>query len=249
MYLYVVVQEKESYYKDGPNGRVKVRLEQASHQRCLVVPYQEFNPAVVWELRPRAVAFSGFGRHFQDRKIEWFFGIDEVLRGCELPMLCFCGSHQLLGFCFNGDIRRRKVLRDQPMRKLKPGDPAPRRPAGDGSDLSGYFVADGFVPIRRVRNDPLFAGLPKLMTMRCAHYCQVRKLPPGFELLASSDHCRIEAMRHRRRVLYGTQFHPEAYEPPFFHGRKLLENFAAIVERYWSRAVPGATGGNTPRVI
>ena len=71
------------------------------------------------------------------------------------------------------------------------------------------------------------------VTMRCSHYCEVKKLPKGFELLASSDHCRIEAMRHKHKPLYGTQFHPEAYDEPFLHGKRLLENFAAIVDEFW----------------
>jgi GMP synthase (glutamine-hydrolysing) len=53
-----------------------------------------------------------------------------------------------------------------------------------------------------------------------------------FVLLASGDHCRIEAMRHRTRPLYGTQFHPEACAEPFLHGKRLLANFAAIVDHF-----------------
>lgn len=234
MYIYVTVQEKEGYYRDGPSGRVKARLEQASGERCLVVPYQEFDMDVVAELQPRGIAMSGFGGHFQSRKVEWFLGMDAVLHKADLPILCFCGSHQLLGFCFNRNLRKTKVLRDQPMRKLRRDEELPRRPQGSPEyDLSGYFVADGFYPIRIVKRDPLFAGLPNPMLMRCSHYCEVKTLPKGFRLLATGEHCKIEAMRHVSRPLYGTQFHPEAYDAPFFHGRKLLENFAQIVNGFW----------------
>jgi len=236
VYVYVVVQEKESYYQYGPAGQVKARLEQASGERCLIVPYQEFDMRALRELRPRAVVMSGFGGHFQSRKIEWFYGMDEVLRKAELPMICLCGSHQLLGFSYNKNLRRTKLLRDQPMRKLTAKDDLPRRPQGDPKyDLSQYFVADGFYAIKRVKEDPLFAGLPETMMMRCAHYCEVKRLPAGFELLAASGHCAIEAMRHADKPLYGTQFHPELYEAPFFDGRKLLANFAAIVKKFWAR--------------
>lgn len=234
MYLFITVTESEQYYASGPSGNVKARLEEASGERCLIVPYQEISMAVVEQLAPRAIAMSGFGGHFQDRKIEWFYGMDEVLHNANLPMLCFCGSHQVLGFCFNRNIRKLKLLRDQPMRKLGAGEHWPRRPAADPrNDLSAYFVADGFFPIRQEQDDPLFAGLPKTMIMRCSHYCEVKKLPPDFVLLAASDHCPIEAMRHCHRPLYGTQFHPEAYAEPFLHGRKLLENFAAIADGFW----------------
>ena len=90
-----------------------------------------------------------------------------------------------------------------------------------------------------MKKDPLFRGLKETMVMRCAHYCEVKKLPRDFELLATGEHCRVEAMRHRDRPLWGTQFHPEAYEAPFLDGRTLLENFARIVNDFWG----GRCGG------
>jgi GMP synthase-like glutamine amidotransferase len=234
MYIFVAVQEKEHYYANGPSGRTKARLELASEERCLVVPYQEFDMALVQDLKPRAIVMGGFGGHFQSRKVEWFLGINDVIHQADLPILCFCGSHQVLGFSFNRDLQRVKQLRDEPIRKIKPNEGFPRRAQGDPKfDLSGYFVAEGFFPITRIKPDPLFRGLPKKMIMRCSHYCEVKRLPPSFELLASSAHCRIEAMRHQDKLLYGTQFHPEAYEAPFSHGRRLLENFANIVRDFW----------------
>jgi len=233
MYLYIVVQEKDSYYQHGPDSKIKVRLEEASGERCLVIPYQEFNLAVVEELRPRAIAMSGFGGHWESREVAWFYGMDEVLHRAEVPIIGFCGSHQLIGFSFTRDLHQTERLYDEPMRKLAPDEDVPRQ----AGDLAEYFVAEGFYPIRRVVDDPLFAGLPEVMIMRCWHYCEVKQLPPGFALLATSGHCRIAAMRHTDRPLYGTQFHPEAYEAPFFDGRTMLANFARIVDDYW-RARP-----------
>jgi GMP synthase-like glutamine amidotransferase len=233
MYIFVTVQDKEQYYSDGPAGRNKARLEKASGERCLIVPYREFDLKVVRDLKPRAVVMSGFGGHFQSRPVKWFLGMDEVLHTADLPMLCICGSHQVLGFSFNKNLRRVKQLRDEPVRKIKANEDFPRRAQGDPKyDLSEFYVAEGFFPITRIKPDPLFRGLPKRMIMRCSHYCEVKKLPSSFELLATSAHSRIEAMRHRSRPLYGTQFHPEAFEAPFFHGRRLLENFANIVRDF-----------------
>ena len=79
------------------------------------------------------------------------------------------------------------------------------RPLLDARDST---MAAGHDSRTETINDPeLFC---RQMMLRCAHYCEVKKLPPGFELLASSGHCRIAAVRHRDRPLYGTQFHPEA---------------------------------------
>lgn len=236
VYIYVRVMDSEAYDANGPDSgtcRIKSRLEQASGEPCLVVPYERFDMALVRQLQPRAIAMSGFGNHWQSYKVPSFYGMDDVLHQADLPIICFCGSHQLLGFSFNLDLHRTPLLEDEPMRHLAP-DEEPRRPAGSSAyDLSDYFVAEGFYHTGRIADDPLFRGLPQPMLMRCSHYCEVKTLPPGFVRLAESAHCHIEAMKHESRPLYGTQFHPEAYEAPHFHGRTLLENFAAIVRDFW----------------
>ncbi len=235
MYIYVVVVDQKGYDENGPgSGHIKARLELASGEPCLIVPYRRFNMKLVEELKPRGIAMSGFGGHFEDRKVRWFWGMDEVLHQAEVPILCFCGSHQVLGFSYNQNLRKTKSLRDPIIRKLRPNEDFPRRATTDPK-LKNRYLADGIFPIQQVRKDPLFKGLPKNLLMRCSHSCEVKKLPRDFELIASSAHCKIEGMRHKTKTLYGVQFHPEAFAAPYFHGRTLLENFADIVNDYWSK--------------
>jgi len=47
-------------------------------------------------------------------------------------------------------------------------------------------------------------------------------LPEGFVMLANSDHCPNEAMKHNSNPIYGVQFHPESSGE---NGRVLFENF------------------------
>ena len=242
MYIYVVVLDQDVYERDGPGfffSRFKSRIEQASGEPCLTVFYRQFNLSLLNELQPRAVVMSGFGRRFQDYQVEWFLGMAEVMHKADLPMLCICGSHQLLGFTFNQDLRQTAHLEDEPMRLLGYDEDLPHQTAeGACSDLSPYYLAKGFFPIRRVKSDPLFAGLPGVMMMHCWHYCEVKRLPAGFEILASSNHCRIESMRHVSRPLYGIQFHAEAYEAPYHDGRQLLANFFQIAQDFWRSRPP-----------
>lgn len=245
MYLYVAVIEKERYYAEGYNSVTAVRLEQASGERCVVVPYQELSLALVEELKPHAIVMSGFGGHFQDREVRWFLGMDEVMQRAQLPMLCICGSHQLLAHAFSRDLARVERLYDEPIRKLEPEEDFPRQPLlyTPIKDIASYYVASGFYPIRVVKADPLFEGLPPVIHLRCAHYCEVKRLPAGFELLAASKHSPIEAMKHTTRPLYGVQFHPEKYEAPWLDGQQLLKNFACVVSEYWEdRWLHSSTG-------
>ena len=55
------------------------------------------------------------------------------------------------------------------------------------------------------------------------HRDQVEAVPPGFDVLASTDTCAIAAMAHRERPLMAVQFHPEVVHTT--SGTKILSNF------------------------
>jgi len=215
---------------DAGHNRIKARLEQISSERCLIVPFEELYPELVAELNPRAIVVSGFSKSLDAFNVESFYGLDEVLHGADIPAIGLCGGHQLFGYFFNGSIREMTRLEDQPMRKLDPLEDTPR----NVSYHPDFFYANGVYPVFKVKEDPIFEGLPEVMYMQCWHYCEVKQLPGSFELLARTGHCGIEAMKHKTKPIYAVQFHPEAYEDPFFDGRTLLENFAKITERYWN---------------
>ena len=53
------------------------------------------------------------------------------------------------------------------------------------------------------------------------------------------DECPVEAFKHRQRPLYGTQFHPEAYDEDHPQGQIILRNFLRLA----GIAAPPAAGG------
>ena len=73
-------------------------------------------------------------------------------------------------------------------------------------------------------DSPIFNRLPNEIEMMEDH-CETISIPPGFELVASSDACVNEAMQHKERPIYGVQFHPEVSGN---HGRVIVENFVKI---------------------
>lgn len=75
-----------------------------------------------------------------------------------------------------------------------------------------------------VGNSPLFNGLQPDVEMMEDH-CECISLPKGFELLASSQTCEVEAMKHPDRAWFGVQFHPEVSGAA---GERLLRNFLSL---------------------
>jgi anthranilate synthase component 2 len=74
-------------------------------------------------------------------------------------------------------------------------------------------------------NDPIFAGLPRRITMGRYHSWVVSRegLPDCLEITAESDEGQIMALRHRHYNLHGIQFHPESVLTP--QGKDIIKNW------------------------
>ncbi|MFC1525800.1 type 1 glutamine amidotransferase [Candidatus Latescibacterota bacterium] len=223
MIVWVRVETLARYEAGDGDFKIKRRLEELSGEPCLVVHMSEADPAVLRPLQPRALLLSGCGTWFRDFEVSDFYLFEDMVSElADVPTIAFCGSHQLLGFMYNHGFRNLERAVDEPMRKLAPGEP---QTGTVSATTAGWFSELGFFPIRKVVADPLFEGLPDPFMVRESHFCEIKTLPPGFELIATNDNCRVQAIRHTERLLYSTQFHPEAWADEYPHGRQLLLNF------------------------
>ena len=80
-------------------------------------------------------------------------------------------------------------------------------------------VGDCTVVIDKV--DPLFNGVEKSFVVKQNHKDSI-SLPEDFVLLAHSDKCKVQVMKHKKSPIYSTQFHAE------LSNSLLIENFLAI---------------------
>ncbi len=201
------------------------RFEQAAGGRvCLTVPFQHFTPALLRRLQPDAIILSGFARSFQDYEVRDFYPVADCIEQAEeIPILALCGSHQLLGFLFNGALRSSPRLYDEPIRARRPGEPIL-----NPDYHPEHYMERGFFELTLHEEDPLFEGCRRPPIVYESHYCEIKTLPEGFRLLASTPECRIQTMRHETRPLIGLQFHPEDYSERFPDGRRILENFLRL---------------------
>jgi GMP synthase (glutamine-hydrolysing) len=120
----------------------------------------------------------------------------DYLRELDIPILGICLGMQLMGTTFGGQVA--------------PGT------------IGGYAQ----VQVEVVKENDILKGLPKCFKTWASHADQIAKLPPDFEVLARSNVCEIEALKHVRRPLYGVQWHPEVIHTEY--GQELLGNFIEI---------------------
>ncbi|AMQ18212.1 GMP synthase subunit A [Thermococcus peptonophilus] len=113
-----------------------------------------------------------------------------------VPILGICLGHQLIAKHFGGKVGR-----------------------GEKAEYS-------LVEIEILDEDDLFKGLPRKLRVWESHMDEVKELPPGFKLLAKSETCPVEAMKHERLPIYGVQFHPEVAHTE--HGAEVYRNFAEL---------------------
>jgi GMP synthase (glutamine-hydrolysing) len=77
--------------------------------------------------------------------------------------------------------------------------------------------------------DELFSGLPKTFNAWESHNDEVKELGKDFQILAHSESCKVQAVKHSKRPLYGVQFHPEVEHTE--HGYDIFKNFLKLCEK------------------
>jgi GMP synthase (glutamine-hydrolysing) len=100
-----------------------------------------------------------------------------------------------------------------------------------GHHITGYLYGSellrsiepesGDFEVKIIKEDPVFKGIPNIFNVRQMHNDSIT-LPNDFELLATSETCKNQLMKHRSKPLYTCQFHPE------FNNHKLILNFLEL---------------------
>jgi len=100
-----------------------------------------------------------------------------------------------------------------------------------GHHISGYLFGanllhseepeSGDFSVKIIHSDPIFKGLPESFKVKQMHNDSIT-LPKNFVLLATSDTCKNQLMKHKNKPLYTSQFHPE------FYNQQLIKNFVGM---------------------
>lgn len=204
----------------------KYRLETLSGQLCLILRYERVTLALLSELNPAAVIFSGNYTGFHHYAEADLAGLRAVFREPAWPTLAICGSFHMLAQSYGADIG--------PMESPAPGasvasvnTPLPAELTTGRPDLAEPERKQelGFTTIRLSQPHPLFDGLGSHAVVFAQHSWEVKSPPPGFQVVAATDRCPIQMFIHNEKPLFGTQFHPERYIESQPDGQRILQNF------------------------
>lgn len=123
----------------------------------------------------------------------------EFLEKADFPVLGICAGHQYMARFFGGDAK-----------------PATKPEFGK-------------VELTIINDNDLFKGVPNKSIVWESHNDEITRLPDMFELLGSSENCKVQAMKHKERPFYGLQFHPEVEHTEY--GENIFKNFVKICEK------------------
>jgi GMP synthase (glutamine-hydrolysing) len=191
---------------------LKDKVEKITGLPCILLHYSQVTRKDMANPNIKAMFISARRRMISQELDEEFFAL---IRETKIPTIGACGGHEMIVQACGGKVGK--------MRDLKPGEKDP-----NPNYWPGVLKEWGFQKIKVIKRDPLFAGLPDEPVVREFHSWEVKELPAEFEILAETDECKIEAVKHKGKLLYGTQFHLELYDEEHPDGRTMLENFFKI---------------------
>ena len=124
---------------------------------------------------------------------------DDILRYSEIPVLGICLGHQGLGKMLDGEVSSAPEAMHGRLSRI----------FHEGSDL--------------------FEGIPQGFPVVRYHSLAITGMGPDGNVCAWADDGVVMGIEHRRRPMWGVQFHPESVATA--HGAKLVENFYAQARR------------------
>jgi GMP synthase (glutamine-hydrolysing) len=123
----------------------------------------------------------------------------EYLEKANFPILGICAGHQFMARFFGGEVKPSKIP--------------------EFGQVEMTLIKD---------DDALFEGVLKKSIVWESHNDEVTVLPKDFIRIAESENCNIQAMRYKKKLLYGLQFHPEVEHTEY--GERVFKNFIQMCE-------------------
>lgn len=188
--------------------KIKEAISNIEDTEFAVIHHSEVSKETLDDINPDLIYLTGRVTYDWtiDEILEDYASTISMLKNTEIPALGVCAGEQLMAIAYGASFGK--------MIEVEEGE----------ADIREM----GFQEIKIIKDSPLFKGLGKSFRCYEEHRDEVKDVPDEFELLASSDMCKIQAIKHRDKELYGVQFHPEQYTEENPDGKTLLKNFLSL---------------------
>jgi GMP synthase (glutamine-hydrolysing) len=123
----------------------------------------------------------------------------EYLEKATFPILGICAGHHFMGRFFGGKV------------------------------IPSKTPEYGKIELKIIKQDQLFEGVAKKSIVWESHNDEVFVLPNDFIILADSENCKVQAMKHKNKPFYGLQFHPEVEHTEY--GSVIFKNFVELCKK------------------
>jgi GMP synthase-like glutamine amidotransferase len=172
--------------------------------KTLTVPHYEASLEMIKGLKkkPIAIILSGSDAGYQNLPMFEFNGEYEIIREGQIPILGICCGHQMTVMAYGYTYVRAMGWLDI-----------------TSLDLEAF---KSISPVRIIKKDPIFQGIPNPFIAAEVHSWSVAHLPEDYEVLAVSDY--VQALKSTSKFLYGEQFHAEI-NVPYNQAKPYLYNF------------------------
>jgi GMP synthase (glutamine-hydrolysing) len=210
---------------------IKYRLEALCNDSCLIIRYDRLTPFLLQRLEPKAAIFGGNYTGFQHFTRKDLEDMRAVFRNPVCPILCLCGSFQLMAQTYGSQVGLiAPRVADPSAPEADTDTPLPPGLNSHYIDYSGQDTRSerGFMPVNVLKPHPLFEGVNRNPVVFQLHGGEVKFATEAFQVIANSNLCPVQAMVHKEYPLIGTQFHPEMYDDSHPDGRRILKNFFKI---------------------
>ena len=207
--LIYIVNTNLSPGTEGSALRIATAVRRVSGLRTVIEHHSRATSARIREIRPVGIILSGQGNPWDDYSPAALQGVMKMIRQAPCPVLGICGGHQLVALTFGGKVDR--------IRRSRPG-----------RGYEGCWKESGYRRIRVVASDPVVGAAGTDLLVLESHYDEVKGLPPLLKLVAVGSVCRVQAMKHEKRPIYGVQFHPERWDQKHAAGREVLQRFLQL---------------------
>ncbi len=124
----------------------------------------------------------------------------ETIRDSTVPLLGICLGHQAIAVAFGGEVAH--------------------SPTGPIHGKISQVYHNG---------NSIYEGLPSPLVGGRYHSLSIAKLPQELEITARTHEGIIMGIKHKQRLIFGLQFHPESVLTP--HGLKIIENFLRLARK------------------